>query len=188
MLVISSLRSGPNGRPPSTPSACTPAGQTLRPLQSPIGKKDLALVSPIKQVGEMNRRNSSTMVSEPAWESSIRGPPSPETRCKKLMHIRKGGIPKHRQRGLVPQPIGRSFVTPSELNMASESRNRKVLFDISHFDSQLVRYQKSVKPSSVGGSGKRNHKNNSRPPEAPLLLKISDSYNEDDSDIFDDGI
>jgi hypothetical protein len=195
MLIISSLRSGPNGGLPVLPTPL-PKENINRPPRTPV--KDHILMSPIKNKSMLKRLNSASMVAEPAWESSIQGSLSPDTRCKKLMHIRREGIPKHQYKGLVAQPVSRTFVTPSELNLLNEQRHRRFECNISvtsgafelpivdHLHTNYLEHHFSVHNIDIGkiGAAPAVSKKRKKRKQAGLLklpLKsFDDSFGDDD--------
>jgi hypothetical protein len=125
MLIISSLRFTADGAPPARPASPAHPPRELTPLRPSLpGEKEHSLIAPIRNKSSMKRCNSASMRTEPLWESNIRGSKNPHMKCKKLMHLRNEGISKNTHLGLVAKPVGRSFVTPSELNMLKEKKNR----------------------------------------------------------------
>lgn len=114
MLIISSLRYSSDGNPPTLPASHVkpPLALLATMPSSPVSSSSLV------------RCTSASMRPEPQWESAIRGSSRPDAKCKKLMHLRSEGISKITHKGIVTRPAGRPFVTPSELNLLKERRQR----------------------------------------------------------------
>ena len=130
MIVISSLREVSPSRPVTGAVSDSKQIQRHKPLTSSRGEGN-TLPASLRNNNSLNRLNRSSMNPAPDWEFSIRGMNSPETRCKKLVHLRKSGISKHKSRGLVPSPIKRSSISPSELNMLKQSHQKHINCNIS---------------------------------------------------------
>lgn len=165
MLIISSLRFTADGTPPARPARMANSPTPEAPARRMFpGEKDHIIMTPIKSKSAMKRNNSACIRAEPSWEASIRGSHSPDAKCKTLMHMRKHGISEHRHGGLVTSPIGRSFVTPSELNMLTEKRNRHYRNDITVLAPArsvtvgftAVRPAENGRPKTTSGGNRRS--------------------------------